>query len=75
LVKLLLVGDEMNLRLHWAADLLELAVLHIDWVAEISKLHVEVLILVAQGIHRRHVLLIGDSLVFSWNGTYAHLKI
>lgn len=75
LVKLLLIGNEMNLRLHRAAYLLELTVLHIDWLAKHPRLQVEVLVLVTLGIHWGHVLLMRDCLILGWIGAHAVMVV
>lgn len=49
--------------------------LHVNWLPETTQWQVEVLVLVTLGIHRRHILIAGDSLVFFWNGAGAELVI
>ncbi len=75
LVKLLLIGNEMNLWLHRAAYLLELTVLHVYWLAKQPGLQVKVLVLVTLGIHRGHVLLMRDCLILGWMGAHALMVV
>jgi hypothetical protein len=75
LIELLLVCYEMNLRLHRPTKLLKLTVLHVHWLAKHPGLQVEVLVLVAQGIHRGHMLLLRDCLVLGWVGADALMVV